>query len=192
MEDREISPEKSLYLISSMIQQAKGNVQSNSFYFLLWGWTVALINISIFLLLTLTNLSLVEVNMIWLVTVPIAIIYFIRAYREGRKEGITTPITLAIAWLWISYSITVVIIIAFGQMVNFQINPLILLFTGLPTLLEGKMIKFKPLIFGGFSFWVFGIVCFLVPSTYQYLVAGVGFTVGFVIPSHLLKSKKDH
>jgi hypothetical protein len=191
MEDTDLSPENSLNLISRMIQQAKGNIQNNSFYFLLWGWAIAMVNISIFFLLTLTDLSISEANMVWFVTVPIGIIYLIRAYQRGRSEGITTPITVAIGWLWMAYSITIITIIAFGRLVNFQINPLILLFTALPTLLTGKMIRFKPLMLGGFSFWISCIVCFLVPFTYQYLVAGIGIAVGFIIPSHLLKNKKD-
>ncbi|MFN8691848.1 MAG: hypothetical protein ACK5XL_17800, partial [Cyclobacteriaceae bacterium] len=39
-ENDKLSPQQSLELIQSMINQAKGNVRDNSFYYLLWGWVL--------------------------------------------------------------------------------------------------------------------------------------------------------
>ncbi len=185
----EMSPQESLDIISAMIRQAKGNTQSNSFYFLLWGWVVALAHLGIFYLLTFTNYQRPE--FIWLISIPAAFASVIYGYRGHRAARVSTPLDSTITWLWGAYAVTIFVIICFGKSVNFQIVPLILLFTGVATLLTGKLIKFNPLIVGGISIWSFGVAAFLLPYNYQSLIAGVAFSVGYIIPGHMLRKQKE-
>jgi hypothetical protein len=54
------------------------------------------------------------------------------------------------------------------------------------------VIKFKPLIFGGVAFWVFGVICFLVSGPWQFLVGAVAVFTGYLIPGMMLRNKKEN
>lgn len=49
-----LSAQQSLALIESMIKQAKGKVSDNSFYFLVWGWVIALCNFAMYYIMKFT------------------------------------------------------------------------------------------------------------------------------------------
>ncbi len=191
MKNETLTPQESLDLISSMIRQAKGNIKDNSFYLVLWGWAVAIVNFIIYLLLAFTDISNSKANLAWLILIPVMLVHIIHGYKETKSARIITPIGTIIDWLWITYSITIFGIISFGQFINFQISPVILIITALPTLVTGKSLKFMPLIIGGILFWLFGIVAFLVPYKVQYLISTVAYIVGYLVPSYLLKSIKE-
>jgi hypothetical protein len=59
----------------------------------------------------------------------------------------------------------------------------------MPTLVSGMILKFRPLIFGGIGFWVFGILGFLVSMETQPLIGAAAIICGYLIPAYLLKSK---
>ena len=46
-----LTAQQSLDIITSMIRQTKVNAVANTFYFLLWGWTIAICNLAVFLAL---------------------------------------------------------------------------------------------------------------------------------------------
>ncbi len=43
--EKVLKPEESLQIIEKMINRTKENIHENSFYFLLWGWIVLLVNL---------------------------------------------------------------------------------------------------------------------------------------------------
>ena len=47
--------------------------------------------------------------------------------------------------------------------------------------------KGKPLIFGGFGLAACAAVAFMVPIEYQYLIAGIGMCLGYLVPGFMLK-----
>ena len=49
MKDDDLSEKESLKIIEGMISKAKGNVVSNQFYFILWGWAIASINLFVYI-----------------------------------------------------------------------------------------------------------------------------------------------
>ena len=183
-----MSAQQSLDLITEMIEKAKGNVKRNSFYFLLWGWTIVMANLGMFVLL---HLPYEHPYVAWLITLPTWLYSMYRGYRQGQTEKTSTHLDNVTAWLWISFGIVIFTLVAFGYKINFQLNPVILLVSAIPTLVSGMMIRFRPLIIGGGVFWVLGIVCFLVPQDIQYLIGAFAITAGYLIPGYLLKNKHN-
>jgi hypothetical protein len=114
----------------------------------------------------------------------------IRGYRQGKTERKTTHLDTLSMWMWVTFGITVFTLVAFGSKINYQLNPLILTISAIPTFLSGIVIRFKPLVFGGISFWVFGIISFLSPMETQPLVGAVAVLCGYIVPGYLLKSKE--
>jgi hypothetical protein len=186
--DKKLTAQESLDIIAAMIQQAKGNVQKNSFYFLLWGWVVALANLGMYVLI---HINYPRPYLIWLITVPAWILSMYNGFRHGKQKQNKTLLGQITLWTWVSFGITVAVLIFFGYKINFQLNPLILLISAIPTLVSGIVLRFRPLVMGGVLFWVFGITGFLVPMAYQNLVGALAVICGYLVPGYMLKDKHE-
>lgn len=186
--DENLSAQQSLDLIASMIRQAKGNVQKSSFYFLLWGWTIAIANLGVYFMLEFTTIA--NPFFMFAITIPAAIISMIYGMRQGRKVTAPTVLDNIHTWLWIGVGINSFIIVAFGGKTNWMINPVIITMCAVPTFISGLMLRFKPLVIGGSLLWVFGIICFVVDPKIQFLVAALAVTVGYLIPGYMLKKSE--
>jgi hypothetical protein len=183
-ENPPLSTEESLRLIADMIQQAKGNVQGNSFHFLLWGWIIVLANLGHYAILKFTDYP--YPFLVWLIALPAYLLTYLRGVR-GKKLDVRTHLDKIHTYLWMGFGISIPVIIFFGRQINFNINPLIILMAALPTFLSGVILNFKPLVWGGVFFWISSIVCFLVPNEYQYPLMAVAIVGGYLVPGYLLK-----
>jgi len=188
-ETENLTPSQSLDLIQSMIRQAQGNMLNNSFYFILWGWTVVIANIGVYILFQFTEVP--YPHLMWLIAIPAWIVTMVHGSRQGKLPGKTTHLDRVNMWLWISYGLCILPFVVFMQKINYNVNPVILLLTSLPTFLGGIMLRFRPLILGGISFYLFAIVCFVVSPLNQYLVGAVAITCGYLIPGYLLRATRE-
>ena len=69
--------------------------------------------------------------------------------------------------------------------------PLMLLVAGLATTTTGLVIKFRPLILGGMSFFIFSIATTFVTNEYLALVVGAAIICGYLIPGYMLRAAKE-
>jgi hypothetical protein len=175
----------SLKIISEMIEQAKGNAQKDSFYYLFWGWTIVLINIGIYCLIKFTDIS--NPYMMWLLTIPAWIVTFLYGYQKRKTTTTRGHLDYIRMWFWIGFGVTILLLIIFAARINFQLNGVILLIAAIPTIASGAMIKFKPLMIGGALFWIFGSICFIVSYETQLLLSAAGIISGYLIPGYWLK-----
>lgn len=186
--DENLSPQQSLDIIATMIHEAKGRVQKNSFYFLLWGWVIVVANLGMYIL---TKLDYDRPYVIWLITVPAWIYSMVKGYRQGREGGTrSSHLDRITGTIWIAYGAVIFTFVAFGHLINFQLNPTILLITAIPTFTSGIIINFKPLMMGGVVFWIAGIISFLLPMDAQPLAGAVAIACGYLAPGYLLKAKR--
>ena len=184
-ESKTLSSEESLQIITKMIQTAKVNVKGSSFYFLLWGWVGSMGNLGHFLLMKFSDVEYPYA--IWLITIPAWITSLLYGYRQSAKEKVKTYSDSLILWLWVGFSICVVILIFSGRF-NELIPATILLMAGLAIFMTGLILKFKPLIYGGSSIWVFAAMALYVEPVYSLLVSAVAIVVGYLIPGYILRS----
>jgi hypothetical protein len=183
-----LTAQQSLDIITSMIQQVKGNAQKHSFHFLMWGWIVVLANLGMY---TLTKMEFEYPFIVWLITVPAWFISFYVGYKARKENRVYTHYDYIHLSLWLGFGIVIFTLVGFGYKINFQINALILTISCIPTFLSGVMMRFRPLMVGGVLFWIFGIISFLTPMENQPLVGAVAILCGYLIPGYMLKSKKD-
>lgn len=186
-ETENLSAQQSLDLITTMINQAKGNVQKNSFYFLLWGWTALVCNLGIYIMVRF--LAIPYPFWIWLLTVPAAIASGLYGRKQEMKKT-TTHLDQINKWLWIGYGIICFTVVLFGQKIHYQINPVITCVSAIPTFVSGIALRFRPLIIGGIFFWISGMIIFMLPMQEQFLMASVAIAVGFLVPGYMLRAKK--
>lgn len=188
--EKELTPQQSLDVITSMIQQAKGNMQKNSFYFLLWGWTIVIANLGVFVLLKFTNVA--NPYLMFLITIAAALISGIYSFKQGKQAVVTTHLDNIYKWLWIGFGVNCFIFWFFGGKMGWQLNAIITSMCAVPTLLSGVLLKFKPLMVGGVIFWIFGALIFMVDTETQFLLAAAAVTFGYLVPGYMLRKSDKH
>lgn len=183
-----LTAKQSLDIITQMIQQAQGNAQKNSSQFLLWGWTVLLANLGMFALI---QLHYPMPYLIWTITIPVCGISIYMGYKERKEQHTSTHLDGIVSWLWSGFGLCVFTVVFFSFKINFQTNPMVLIISTIPTLISGVILRFRPLLVGGFLFWAFGVVGFLTPFEYQNLVGAIAILCGYIIPGYMLKRKRE-
>jgi hypothetical protein len=186
MNEKELSKDESLALISNMIYQAKRNVaQGGSFYFLLWGWVVMLANIGHYLMEKYEWYDAPYI--VWVLTIPAGIVSMIYGARKAKRAGVRSHLDRLYGLIWLSVFIGVLIILFFMAEVNYNVNAIILTLAGIGTFISGSALRFRPLVLGGVALWVSSIIAFNLPVIDQYLVGAVGILAGYLVPGYLLK-----
>ncbi len=190
MKEQELTKEESLALIGRMISQAKTNYsKGSSFYFLLWGWVVLVANLGHYLIQKFQWFD--KPWLIWSITIPAIIFTIIQSIRHSKQSTVTTHLDRLYGHVWMMVGIGIVASIVFMSQINYYHNAFILLFAMVGTYISGQMLKFKPLVMGGFALLFSGIVCFNVSMVDQYLVGAIGILLGYLIPGYLLKMKEE-
>jgi hypothetical protein len=179
-----LSAQESLNIITAMIREAKGNVRKNSFYFLLWGWVIAAANFGMYLLI---QFHYERPYIVWSITIPTWIFSLYKGFKHDKSERTTTHLEVINAWLWVCFGICIFTLVAVGSKINYQLNPLILTISSIPTFVSGIIIRFKPLMWGGVALWILGIVSFITPYDTQPLVGAVAVLCAYLVPGYLLK-----
>jgi len=144
--EKQLSHQESLQIITEMIGNAKRNLaKGGSFYFLLWGTVVALANFSIYYMVNFTGIS--NWYWVWLVTIPAVIITIIHARQKVSKAKITGPIDQLYGQTWIGIFIAMVITLVFMSEINYAVNPIMLIYSGIGTYITGRLSRLmKPFL----------------------------------------------
>ena len=183
-----LTTQESLSIITEMIQRAKGNIRANSIYFVVWGIVMIIANLGMFILI---KMAYPNPHYVWAISIPAWIFSLYLGIRRGRRNRVSSHLDHISGALWISFGISTFALVGFGHMINYEMNPVILIASAVPTLVSGVIIRFRPLIIGGISFWVSGVLCFLVPFPWEYIIGAAGVAIGFLIPGILLLTKKE-
>ena len=173
-----------------MIHTAKGTIANNSFYFLLWGWVSVIGNLGHYILLKYTAFE--APYSIWLISIPAAIVSFTYGYIQGKNARVKTYSSNVTFWVWMCFMVNLVLLLIFMNSINYNINPLIMMFAAMATFLSGIVLKFKPLKIGGILFWILAIVAFLSSYENQMLIAAISLVTGYLIPGYMLKNRSNN
>jgi hypothetical protein len=192
MENQEkmMTGEESLKIITDMINKTKGNLRQSSFHLLFWGWLIFVCSLSEYLLWKYTNFS--HSYYIWFFVIPGSLVSFIYGFTTGRKAKVHTYADYLYVWTWIGFLFAsiVLFIVRSSEMHNFALYMLIL--AGFPTFMSGIILRFKPLIIGGICFWVIAIIVNYGGPSIAPLGMPVAVLTGYLIPGYMLKNKVDH
>ncbi|WP_205529515.1 hypothetical protein [Taibaiella koreensis] len=185
MEEKSLSPQEGLQLIADAIAMTKGNIRQNSFSFLLWGWLVAIASFLFFILqhYTLTQFYFLPFPIFAFCGIVITIIY----YRQKVSVATISYLTdfLYKMWLVLGFSFFAVVFINVSQHhVPFTYT---LIIAAIGTAASGLVMRFSPLILGGFVLFIAAIITVYLADEYKVLVHGIAFILGYIIPGYLLK-----
>jgi len=192
MEDN-FSPHDSLQLIHSMINKTKANLRENRIYFLLWGWVSFAAIISQFILKVALRYE--RHYLVWLVTIPAAIITIVYSMRTHKDHPVKTYVGESMSNLWTGIGISFFVLSLIITSSNGGWNnawPLFILFYGLGTFVSGRILQFSPLVIGGIFNWALAIASIYVVFDYQLLFAAAAILTSYIIPGHLLGTNKNN
>lgn len=187
--EKQLSHEESLEIITRMINGAKKNLaRGGSFYFLLWGTVVALANFVIYYLLRFTQVA--NWYYVWLIAVPAVVVTIWYGRKTAYSATVRGPIDRLYGQIWIGVFVAMMITLVFMSYINYMINPLMLVYSGVGTFITAMLSRYRPLLIGSIVLWAGSIVCFLVDLPQQYLVAGVSIIAGYIIPGLMLRAEE--
>lgn len=189
MQDRNLQNEQeSLAIISSMINQAKGNIGKNSKHYLLWGWLGVVCSVSQFIMLK----QEVELHFVpWIILMPLGgVVAFFMAKRDSKQTQNIGYMDKVLGYLWGSFTFSVIIIMANGFAIGWNIAyAMLILLVGLATYVSGSVIKFTPLKIGGWFAWALSAAA--IYSNLEISVICIALTMlgSYLIPGYILKAR---
>lgn len=189
-EEKLMTGEESLKIITEMINKTKMNIRQSSFHLLLWGWLIFFCSLTEYLLFKFSDFA--SPWYVWLLVIPGVFVSMIYGFVKGRKESVWTYATIIYVWTWIGFMFSAIVlsVIMWGKMET--IAPLFLTLAAIPLFISGFIIKFRPLIIGAVTFWIFALVAHFGGHEVAPLAVPAAMLTGYLIPGYLLKRKNGH
>lgn len=189
--EKQLSNQESLALITQMINQSKQNYKKSSFYFLLWGWVVLVADLGHYYLAEFTSYPYPYI--VWLISIPAWIACAIYGSHQSNRAKVKTHIDSIYQAIWIAFAFPVAVIIFSGGVIGPEnITGMILLMAGYALFITGRVLKFKPLSYGGLVLWVSALLALYFNDSSQYLIGAVGTGLGYLVPGYMMKSKENN
>jgi hypothetical protein len=196
MENNNLTPEESFSIINKAIANFKLNFRETAKLFLLWGWVLAIASLSNFLIIKILNSRDVSVGLFslinWVAFILIGFILMLFLQHNINKDKkVFSYIESHFKNLWTVTAAS--FFIATLLCIKMEINPpaIMLLIAGIATTTSGLLIKYRPLIIGGMSFFIFSLAATFVSEVYLSLIVFGAIICGYLIPGYLLKSTKE-
>ena len=186
-QEQDFKPEQSLMVIQSMIKTVQSRYYDNGTLYLLWGWVILLCSIGHYLFLL--NNIIEHPEKVWLLTIPASAFHFIWMARQSKKKKVTTYADEIIGYAWLSFAACMTLTyILFGTKGEWHLMySVILMVYGIPTFISGAVMRFKPLLVGGFVCWILSAISHWVEPIQTLLLVGLAVTCAWIIPGYILR-----
>jgi len=186
-EEKLMTGEESLRIITEMINKTKVNIRQSSFHLLFWGWLIFACSLSEYLLWKLTDYS--HPYYVWLFVIPGIFVSMIYGVVNGKKSKVHTYADMLYMWTWMGFFIAATVLFIVHSKNMETVAPYILLLAGFPTFVSGFIIKYNPLIIGGMTFWILALVIHFAGPSIAPLGVPLAMLSGYLVPGYMLKNK---
>jgi hypothetical protein len=196
MDEKTLTPEESLLLITKTIEETKKRFEENGHIIILWGTLTFIVFLSQYVLVFLGLYKIFDI--MWTcILFPLGGIYtFVYVRRKVEKKNIpTTIIGRIIGTMGWVFGVNLLILgFIFGHQLDKAAAPIFLILFALFIIMTGISLKFKPLTIGGILLNLIGFGTFLIKTDYYGLSMMLGALVGLIIPGILLNraNRKEH
>lgn len=187
MEEKILSEEESLRLITKMISQAKNNYYESGLGALLWGFTNFICFTLVYLVET-TNWFRMPFNPFYLMFITFILQFYFDRKEKKYKQTFTFKEEI-LKYVWFTFGFSVLILTIAGGYANigYIVLPMLLLLFGIPTFITGCANKFIPFILGGIACWTFCIIAFFYKTDFTYMLVAMGAGLAWIIPGFILR-----
>jgi len=188
--EKTMSSQESIKIISDMIKKTKINVSHSAFYLIFWGWLVTILSLSEYFITIFTDFE--NPWLVWLLSIVGVIVSMIYGFSKGSKQKVYTYAESIYMWVWMGFLTTATILVIFIGFLNKMavVGPFILLVAAMAIFISGIVMKFKPLIWGGVSIWVFSVIGFFAGPYIGPLAIPAAVITGYLIPGYMLKKER--
>lgn len=184
METTKLTPEKSLELITQVIDQARNKFEKNGFIYMFWGALIAIASISQFVLL---KNEFYKISWYPYLLMPIGAIYSSFYFKKKKRKNNQNFISEIIYLLWIVLSINMMILgFLFANNLKENLIPIILILLSIGTIVSGTSIKSKLLLYSGIFIGLSSFLGYYLEWIYQPLLMGVVSIIAILIPGVIL------
>ena len=185
--EKEFTPQDSLQIIRSMIESTRHSLYDSSPYFLLWGWAVMIACLTQFfmLLFNYPNHSIA-----WLIVIPVTgVVFVVMLIKRTKNEKVKTFVSDATGYLWTALGSSFCVFPFIFSKIGWQFClPFYILNYGIGTYVSGKLMNYKPLVYGGAICFPLAAFAPYVGFDLQLLIACVAILVSYIIPGHMLRA----
>ena len=188
MEERNLTQNESLEIITRMIKETRNNLEKDGgSIYLLWGYVWLFVSLAIYFLLMKTG----DYRMQWLwFAIPLigypGMIYLLKK----EKRGAITFAGRVIGNIWIVIGV-VAALLSLYMFIDYKAFPILftmalLINTGVA--MSGLLIKFKPIIIAGFLGILLSFVILMLNGLDQILIFSLFAVIMLIIPGHILNA----
>ena len=185
-DEKNLTHLESLQVITDAIGRTKDNFRENSFYFMLWGWLVAIASFSFFIL-QYAGFDFYFLPFPVLATIGI-IVTILRYTKQKSIAPTESYLTYFLSRLWLVLGISFITVVFINVSQGSTPFTYTLIIAAIGTLVSGLVMQFTPMVVGGIIFLVSAIVSIFTPEEYRVLLHGVAIITGYLIPGYLLKA----
>ena len=170
-----------------MIETTRHSFSDRSHYFLLWGWATFIGCVLQYFLMVVVQYPYHYYA--WFVT-PIALLWhFALLYRDRKKDRVKTFINEATGYVWMAIGFSYMALSFVFTKIGWQYCfPFYILMYGIGTFVSGKLITFKPLVYGGGACLALAAFAAYFSYPVQILLAAFAILISYIIPGHLLRN----
>ena len=194
-QEKELTGQESLELISRMISKAKRDYQDTGLSALLWGSTITICSLVSF---ANAYIKIPALDLIWYLPIVAVAVQVYISIRESKRRKLKAHDDNMMGGIWISFGIATFMLSYFVN--RYQLDQsagLFLTLYGIPTFTTGYARHFRPMLFGGLACWIFAIVSSFTPYPYiiLYLTAAAQlawFIPGLILRKRYLKANKEN
>src|SRR5579871_305940 len=186
-EEKPLTQEESLALITSMISKAKCDYEETGISALMWGSIVCFCSIISF---AGFYQHWVWANYVWFLTIVAMIPQIIIAIRESKRRKFKSHNDDAMSGIWISFGVGIFLMSYFVNLFKVEHEgSLYIIFYGIPTFATGLARNFKPMIIGGIICWAIAIVSFYISFPDIMLLTALAAIIAWFIPGLILRRR---
>ena len=194
--DELLDEAQSLQVIKEMIEVSRNNLKNDGILFIVWGWTLLYSSLIGFikrdvLLLHRTQKILSIAGVILGIFAVVFSIYYIVKHR--RKMQTYIGISLRYVWFSLVVSLMLVNVILANVLhtINFELqHPVFMVLFAFAITVTGGILRYRLIIAGGILFAVIALAVSWFDLKYQLLLEAFAWLVAFIIPGHILYSKR--
>lgn len=191
MDEKIITPEESLLIISKTIEQTKKSFENNGHIILFWGLLTLIVTLSQFVLLQMEYYSIHWYpNFLYPLGAAYMLFYQLRlSRRKNLPKTIIGRILASLGWI-VGLNLMIMGFFFSGKLGQ-SIAPVFLILLAIVVFVCGISVKYLPMIMGGILLNILGLTAFLFDWQYHQLFMAFGALVGLVIPGILLNRNKQ-
>lgn len=186
-DEKQLTREESLQLITQMISKAKNDYEDTGIAALMWGSIITFCG-----LITFANYwwKISWLGNVWWLPAIAIIPQLMISNNERKSKKFKTHHDDAMGGIWLGFAIALFLLSFYISLYNIpNSNSLFIIIYGIPTFATGFARRFKPMIIGGIACWLIAIAAMYISFPYTMLLTAAAAQLAWFIPGLILRSR---